>query len=100
MSYSIILKKRAKEDIQGAFDWYEHELPGLGDRFLLALDDAFDRIKNAPLTPRLLRLELRTTLLKKFPYAVFYRVEDERIYVFGVIHGHQEKERILKDRGL
>jgi hypothetical protein len=44
------------------------------------------------------RFIVRQTLVRRFPYAVSYVVDDERIVVIAVLHGHvdanQRKSRV------
>jgi toxin ParE1/3/4 len=42
-------------------------------------------------------LGFRRVLLRRFPYKVFYRVEDQRVIVFRVLHGKQDHPRWLSE---
>ena len=42
MNYQLRIKPLAEEDIQSAVDWYDIEQPGLGDGFIIALDQQFN----------------------------------------------------------
>jgi toxin ParE1/3/4 len=100
MTYRLVIKRRAQEDILEAWSWYQKEsiVIDLAGRFHLALEDAFDRIKRSPGTPRLRERGLRMMLLRKFPYCVYYKLLENAIEVHGVLHGHQDRESILEDR--
>lgn len=69
--YRLVSEPRADIDIEEAFDWYEHEQPGLGLEFLDELRTAYDRIVDGPFKYPQLRSNTRRALLKRFPYAVF-----------------------------
>ena len=84
--YQLVSEPRADIDIEAAFDWYEHEQPGLGLEFLDELRVAYDRIVDRPFKYPQLRLNTRRALLERFPYAVFFAVEDDVIVVLTVLH--------------
>ena len=41
MSFTLIVKPEAEEDLQAAYDWYEEQQSGLGESFLHQIDQAF-----------------------------------------------------------
>ena len=84
--YRLVSDSRADIDIEAAFEWYERERPGLGLEFLNELRAAYGRIVDGPLKYPQLRSNIRRALLKRFPYAVFFAVEDEIIVVLAVLH--------------
>ena len=48
MSYPLIVRPEAEEDLAEGRQWYEGQRAGLGAEFLTAVDDVFDRIREAP----------------------------------------------------
>ena len=84
--YRLVSDPQADIDIEAAFEWYERERPGLGLDFLDELRAAYGRIVDGPLKYPQLRSNIRRALLKRFPYAVFFAVEDEIIVVLAVLH--------------
>ncbi len=89
MSYELILKPKAKQDIVDATCFYSALNSHLGDDFLLAIGEGFERIQSSPeLFAKRFR-EIRQLRLRRFPYVVSYILEEKRIYVLAVIHGHR-----------
>lgn len=86
MSRAFIIRPEAEEDLAEARRWYEGRREGLGDEFLEQVDAAFERVRRMPLVPALKYRDARRVLLKRFPYAVFYAVDDEQITVIAVYH--------------
>lgn len=84
--YRLVSEPRADIDIEAAFDWYEREQPGLGLEFLDELRAAYDRIVDGPFKYPQLRSNTRRALLERFPYSVFFAVEDAIIVVLAVLH--------------
>ena len=50
--------------------WYESHRIGLGDEFLAAVDDTLSSILDAPMRYRVLVLDTRQALVRRFPYRV------------------------------
>ncbi len=86
MSYEIIVRPEAAREVQEAFDWYEEKSEGLGLEFLRAADACLAGIKRNPLVAPVMHQETRRALLRKFPYALFYIVKEERIIVLACFH--------------
>jgi len=82
----------AESEIEDAYHWYETQSPGLGIRFVFAIEAALRRASENPLSyPAVLR-RTRKALVHRFPYHVFYVVDEDRIPVTGVFHGHRHPE--------
>jgi plasmid stabilization system protein ParE len=84
--FKLVSDLRADLDIEAAFEWYEKEQAGLGIEFLDELRAAYARIVDGPFQYEELRSNIRRALLKRFPYAVFFSVEDEAIVLLAVLH--------------
>jgi hypothetical protein len=39
MTYKLVIKEEAYEDLQSAYDYYEEQKSGLGDEFIEAVKD-------------------------------------------------------------
>ncbi len=48
MLKQILFHPDVAEDIKGSYLWYEEQLQGLGDRFILELEDGYRAILNFP----------------------------------------------------
>ncbi|MBI4600660.1 MAG: type II toxin-antitoxin system RelE/ParE family toxin [Planctomycetes bacterium] len=87
--------KEADAELIEAAVWYDGQRGGLGKEFLddaeqtlslvVSLPRAWPRIRDAPLD-----LEIRRALLRRFPYAIVYQVQEERIRVLAVAHQKRE----------
>ncbi len=77
-------------DPQIGFRPYASIQPELGDAFMVELDDAIERICDAPRRwPRYLH-GTRQFILTRFPYVVVHRATSERIDVIAVAHVRQK----------
>ncbi len=84
-SYQLEATPGADLDVEAAFDWYEAEEPGLGFEFLDELRIAYQRILDHPFSYQDLRSGIRRVLTRRFPYAIFFSVEQEIIVVIAVL---------------
>lgn len=98
MSRALVLRPEAEADALEAYRWYNEQLPGLGEEFLVELDRAFEAIRASPETPRKLHREFRRMLTRRFPYAIFYAVQPDGIVVFAILHTARDP-RLWRKRG-
>ena len=90
------VRKIARAEIVAAFEWYLERSPAAAQQFLDAVDAAMVLIEEAPERHPIIRGRLRRVLLRRFPYAVYYRVFPSTISVVGVIHGHRHPDTWLR----
>ena len=87
MSFHLVVTPAANRDIDEAMSWYDNQEGELGKRFITAIQDRFMSISKLPLNSKLiLSNSSRRTLLIHWPYFIYYRVVDEVVRVFAVIH--------------
>ena len=93
MTYRVVLRKEAQDDLDGAARWYEAQRPNLGNEFLDEAVSAFERIGGSPLSYPDAYRGLRRALLRRFPFAVYYRVEPQIVSVIAVMHSARSPNR-------
>lgn len=86
MSYTLDFLHVVEADVQDAFDWYELQLPGLGEDFLLSVDAVINGITRNPLLHAVLYKNVRKANIKRFPFGVFYAMEKNLITIIAVVH--------------
>lgn len=102
MSKALRVEPEADAEITDAAVWYEKRLPGLGFRFLDAVQSAFGTIERhpgvgTPVVGADPSLETRTFLVETFPYVVIYVELADVISVIKVSHG-RKSERYWRRR--
>jgi plasmid stabilization system protein ParE len=88
-----IVRPAAAADIDDAFLWYEAQRPGLGREFLAAADALISTLAQHPLRYPIVRRNTRRALMRRFPYAMYFRVYDEVIVVVACMHGRRNPRR-------
>lgn len=86
MNRPVSVRATAETDLVDAFDWYESQQAGLGDEFLTDFEHTQSTIRQNPESFREPRRGVRRALLSRFPYAVYFLVEPERVIIFAVVH--------------
>lgn len=88
----IVIHPDADTEIIAATQWYDEQRAGLGSEFLDEFEAALARIRLAPETYGVLINRIRQHKLHRFPFAVVYRVESDRIFVLAVMHLHRDPD--------
>ncbi|MBN1768072.1 MAG: type II toxin-antitoxin system RelE/ParE family toxin [Prolixibacteraceae bacterium] len=84
--YKLIIKTFAELDAIDAANWYNDKREGLGEEFVLALDAKINAIQRNPTHFQVVYRNIRRALTERFPYGIFFIVEDEIIYVLAIQH--------------
>lgn len=98
MSLPIEYHELVDTDLEHAWNWYEDQERGLGDRFLDAIRTTVVRASRWPNSGRpVLRGDDDEVVERKlptggFPYAVRYRIADDRLIVMAVLHQHRHPD--------
>ena len=83
----IIVRPEAETEVQTAFDWYEAQSDGLGLEFLRAIEACLSGVARNPFAYTVAKLpNIRRALVRRFPYALFYLVDDDAIVVIAVFN--------------
>ena len=83
----IIVRPEAETEVQQAFEWYQEQSAGLGLEFLRAIEACLFGISRNPFAYTVAKVpNVRRALLRRFPYALFYLVDDDAIVVVAVFN--------------
>lgn len=89
----IVVRPAAAADIDEGFLWYEGQRPGLGHEFLAAAQRLIDAVAEHPLRYPIIRRNTRRALLRRFPYALYFRVYGQVVVVVACMHGRRNPRR-------
>ncbi len=88
--YRIETLTDAELDVEAAFEWYESEQVNLGFEFLDELRFCYLQILNNPKKYSELRPGIRHSLLRRFPYSVYFSIEGQLILILAVLHAARD----------
>ncbi len=86
MTYHLILRPEAEEDLLDAYRWYDRRVSGLGLRFIESVERTLTQIEQSPQAFTAVHEGVRRALIQTFPYGVYFSLEGERIAVLAVVH--------------
>jgi len=84
--YRILSNAASDADIEAAFEWYESEQPDLGLEFLNEIRATHLRILDEPLKYAVLRSGIRRAITRRFPYGIYFSIEDDVVLIIAVLH--------------
>lgn len=94
MMYSLHFLPEVEEDVMSGYAWYEAKLTGLGGDFnRIFYASAIEIQRNPLLYPKVYQI-FRRRLVKRFPYAIYFAVEHEKITVFGLFHCARDPQSV------
>lgn len=96
MEYKLKLLPIVYQDIRKVKKWYLEINTALGDDFKLKVNEELDYIKRYPKHYQKKYKELRQAMVARFPYTVYYLIEEELkiVVVIGVLAQKQSFDRI------
>ena len=88
---TLVVRPEVDDDLLEAETWYNQKESGLGARFLLDVRNTIDRLLQNPLLyqVRYRRRQIRWAYTRTFPYRIVFRVMDDTVVVYAVLHGRR-----------
>jgi len=84
---------RAMTDIEIAFSWYEKQRQGLGYEFLDCIEQAVKNIIALPEMYQESYANFRSCVIRRFPFILFYTIEEEGLIVHSVFNNRQDPSK-------
>jgi plasmid stabilization system protein ParE len=97
-TYRIVLWPEAENDVAEAATWYEsrRNRPGLGREFLEEFRTTTAKLSREPLLNQYVFPPVRRTLLRRFPYGVFYEVVGREIVILACFHTSRDPDLLVQ----
>lgn len=88
MSFQVIIKEEALQDIQEAYEYYELKQLGLGEKFLQKLQQRLLHLSKHPnnygfIDEDYLKI-LRDVKIDKFPFVIVFEIEHDTVIVYAI----------------
>lgn len=93
MSYSLVVKERAKRQLIDGIEWYESKQAGLGLQFLNHIENYFKIILENPTIYEIKSKPFREAFVKKIPYLIIYTIRKEEIIISAVFNAYQDPKK-------
>jgi len=82
----------ARRDFDQASDWYDERLTGLGSKFEDRVNETLRLITAHPGAFSYVYKNVRSAVVRQFPYAVYYLTANKRIVVVAVFHASRDPD--------
>jgi len=83
----------AENDVADAAAWYETQKAGLGAEFLDEILSTCSAIAENPEIYPLVHRKARRAVIHKFPFGIFYRMENGLVTIVAVMHGSRDPNK-------
>jgi len=90
MSLPVVLRPEATKDAAEAIGYFDAPRPSLGQAFLIQVQDGLLRISGMPEIYGIVWRNVRAVQLRRFTYAVYYRVHEDGLEVLAVVQGNRD----------
>jgi len=87
----------AQIELDDAVEYYNYEVPGLGESFLTEVLNALDRIGKYPEAWQPSSKRTRRCQTRRFPYGIMYQIRKDEILVVAIANLHRKPD-YWKDR--
>ncbi len=95
MKRGIVLRRLAEQEFDDSIGFYEKQREGLGQEFRAVIEQYFQRIADNPEWFPKLRGEVRrAVVIRRFPFAIHFLIEPERIVILSVFHTSRDPQQL------
>jgi len=89
----LVVEAEAAAELEDAVQWYERRSVGLGLEFARRIRAVLAVIERAPMQFPEAAPGIRRALVRRFPYAVYFLVDPDRIAVTAIFHHRRDPAR-------
>ncbi len=83
------LDPAARDEYREAAEHYLKESPRIAAAFVDQVEATIKLVRKKPTTWRVLHQNVRRCLVRRFPFGVYYTVENDEIVVWAIMHLHR-----------
>jgi len=89
----VVWTPESDADLGEARAWYNNIRPELGEHFALAVEATVEVIAENPLQFPVAYRSRRRAGVRRFPYGIFFEIQEHRIVVIACFHGRRNPRR-------
>lgn len=97
MVFDLIIKPIVFVDVEEAIGFYNKKSNELATRFYQSFLNSLEEIRINPHYYFFISKPVRRHVIKKFPYKIFYVVEENKIVIIGISHA-KRSNRFIKSK--
>jgi plasmid stabilization system protein ParE len=86
----VVWIPEAAAELRQAVAWYDDIRPDLGERFAAAVEATVEAIAQRPLQFSVVHRGRRRAGVRRFPYGIFFEVQEIRIVVIACFHSKRD----------
>jgi plasmid stabilization system protein ParE len=87
--YSVRHKPAAAAEVEDAIGWYSQPDINQGAAFVQELERTEAHLRSHPELYQRVEDEIRRAVLRRFPYSLFYVIENDVVLVLACMHQHR-----------
>jgi plasmid stabilization system protein ParE len=89
MAHPLLIHPKAVEEAQAARRWYEQRSQRVAAGFVRELDRTMSAVAESPDRWPIHAHGTRKLILRRFPFAVIYKLNGDEVWVIAVAHGRR-----------
>jgi plasmid stabilization system protein ParE len=97
LTFRAVVRRAAESDLEAIEDWLEAQRAGLATEFRGSVDEAITRVIDNPFAYADLYRGNRRVLLRRFKYAVWFRVAGDEVIILACVHGRRNP-KVVRSR--
>jgi plasmid stabilization system protein ParE len=99
-TFKIVFSTTAEKELEESFNWYEKKTAGLGERFVVVIDNSLVSICSNPEAYSNKRTKYREFVVDDFPYIIVYELitKDHIINILHVFHTSRNPKLKYKNK--
>ena len=90
MTLRVVFRRAAKSEFEDAAVRYDEQRTGLGEEFVVEMEQAITRAATAPERHPVVYGDIRRTVARRFPYSAYFRVRGDSMVVLAIFHGRRD----------
>jgi len=96
MNYLVEYDEEVQNDLQEIMDWYASQRQGLDREFIENVKTAVSQLAENPFIYRPRFKKVRFKHLVRFPYVIVFRIVNNTILVYTIVHDKRNPKLIRK----
>lgn len=93
----MIISSFAEADLKIGSDWYASQKAGLELGFIDEIEKSLQRIQQSPQQFAIVRKPIRMSIVKRFPYGIYFYISGDIILVLAVFH-FSRNPKVIRER--